>query len=223
MLRRFLSLAPVCVACAATTLAAQTPAPRVPTRLGLLAGVNLATFGGDDAEGADTRTGFVGGGYLSLGLTPVLSFRPELLYSMKGAKQSFSEDGITASAEARFDYVEVPLLLAVDLPVTGNIRPQLYAGPALAFRVNCEVAGSGGGITISGDCDDFVEPGEEGPRSFDAGAMLGGALKFDLRGGSAFTVGVRYTLGLTEIAEGADTKNRVLGIVASYEIPLGRR
>ena len=223
MLRRLLPVAPLCLlALASAALPAQTVATRAPTRLGLLAGVNLATFGGDDAEGADTRTGFVGGGYLSLGLTPGLSLRPELLYSMKGAKQSFDEDGVSGSVEARFDYLEVPILLAFDLPVAGSIQPQLYAGPTFAFRVSCEISGSGGGITISGDCEDFVEPGEEGPRSFDAGALVGGALRFVLRGGSAFTVGARYTLGLTEIGEGADTKNRVLGIVASYEFPLGR-
>ncbi|WP_158508661.1 porin family protein [Gemmatirosa kalamazoonensis] len=216
------SIAAACLALAAsgTSVAAQTaPAPRGPTRIGVLAGVNIATIHGSDDEGVSSHVGFVGGAYVSLGLTPVLSLRPELLYSQKGAETRLSEEGVTAEAKVKLAYVELPVLLVADLPVSGNIKPQLYAGPSFAFRASCTVEASAEGFSFSGSCDDTAD-GASNVKSFDLGAMVGGALKFDLKNGGAFAVGARYTLGLTDIGEGADAKNRALGIVASYEFAL---
>jgi outer membrane protein with beta-barrel domain len=223
MSHRSIIAACLAVAASGTTLSAQAAsAARGPTRVGLLAGLNVATIHGSDDEGIGNHVGFVGGVYLSTGLTSVLSVRPELLYSMKGAETSFSEQGVTAEAKVKIGYIEVPVLLVADLPVAGSITPQLYAGPSFAFKVSCNAEFSAEGVNISGSCDDTTDPEDGTLKSFDVGATAGGALRFGLKSGSAFTVGVRYTLGLTAIAEQSDTKNRVLGIVASYELSLGK-
>ena len=58
---------------------------------GLLAGVNVASFAGDDAEGLDdARTGLVVGGFAVRRLSPVLAFAmaiPAALWSVSKARR----------------------------------------------------------------------------------------------------------------------------------------
>ena len=158
----------------------------------MLAGVNLATLHGSEAD-QDTgnRVGFVGGVYLAVPLTDVLSFRPELLYSQQGAKTSDAAEGEAFSATLKLDYLEIPALLVADLPVSGSVRPQLYAGPSFAFKLRCGASASGGGVSIDASCDELETQGGGKLKSFDVGALVGGALTFDLKNGGALSVGVR--------------------------------
>lgn len=196
---------------AAAAAGAQT-APAAPTRLGLLAGVNFARVAGNDTEDdVGTRTGFVGGAYLTLGLTPTVSFRPELLYSMKGAKAT----GVDAG-EVKLDYLLLPVLLQVDVPTTSAVRPHFYAGPTLGYRVGCTLTAEGATI----DCDELDEFEDAAAfKRFDLGVMLGGGLGFAV-GGRTATIGARYDFGLSKIATDADVMNRVLSVYASVEFPM---
>ena len=199
-------------------LAAQSPLRPAP-RLGVLAGASVATLVGDPVEEWGSRTGFVVGGTLTLPLTSVVSFQPEVLLAQKGAR--LSEDGLTATF--KLAYVEVPLLLRVDVPTTGGaVRPHLYVGPALAFKASCEVEASGEGVSATRSCRDIADDeGDEDLKSFDAGLTFGGALGFAL-GRQRLNVGARYTLGLTTLVSDDDVKNRALTIYGSVDFPIGR-
>jgi len=214
------SAALVALVAAGAPLAGQSVARPAP-RFGLMAGVSIASLSGDDTEDLDSRTGFVAGGTLTLPLTALVSFQPELLYAQKGAKAS--ESGF--SATIKLDYIEVPLLLRVDVPTTGStVRPHFYAGPAVAFKARCDLEASGSGIDASQSCSDAAaEDDGEDVKSVDAGLVLGGGLGFDL-GRQRLNVGARYNLGLLNIApEGqATTRTRALTIYGSLDFPIGR-
>ncbi|GLC24485.1 porin family protein [Roseisolibacter agri] len=199
-------------------IAAQ-PVARPAPRLGVLAGASIATLSGDPVDEWGNRTGFVAGAALTVPLTSVVSFQPEVLFAQKGA--ALSEDGFTATF--KLDYVEVPLLLRVDMPTTGSaVRPHLFAGPALAFKASCDVEASGQGVSASRPCRDIAnEEDEEDLKSFDAGLMLGGALGFDI-GRQRLNVGARYTLGLTKLVSADDVRNRAITLYGSLDFPLGR-
>jgi hypothetical protein len=212
-------------------------------RFGILAGLNSATLSGESlleeeggvASASKRRNGILGGVYLVL---PVgaggLSFRPELLYAQKGAgyEVSFSEFGESAqaSAEINLTYLEVPLLLQYALPVAARVRPQLYAGPAVAVRTGCTIGfrASGGGESFRGSapCDDIGEQLDEdspGFKRLDVGAVVGGALGFDAAG-LALAVGARYTHGFSRIAaDDAAPRNRAFSVYGSVEFPRARR
>ena len=217
--RRVRTLLAATVTLSAPLGAQPTAAARPAPRFGVLAGASIATLAGDPVEEWDSRTGFVAGGTLTLPLTSVVSFQPEVLFAQKGAR--ISEGGFTATF--KLDYVEVPLLLRVDVPTTGGmLRPHLLAGPALAFRASCDVEASGGGVSASRPCRDIAhEEGEDDLRSFDAGLLLGGALGFDF-GGRRLNVGARYTLGLTKLVSGDDVRNRAITLYGSLDFPMGR-
>lgn len=197
---------------------AQTPAKARPT-IAVLAGLNLAKIAGDDDDGIDNRTAFVAGVGLGLPISPDWSFAPELTYSQKGAKVSEGN----ASATVRLNYIEIPALLRFDVPTSSEVRPFLLAGPALAFKTACSLEVKEDGVASSVSCEELVNAagGESSFKSFDVGAMFGGGLAFNVSG-RTMRVGVRYNIGLVNITDEGNSKNRVLSFVGSFEWPFGK-
>ena len=193
--------------------AALAQAPAGPTRVEIMAGVNLAKLSGSD--GADNRVGLVAGVGLVKPLAPNWSFQPELTYAMKGAKGADE----TGSVTLKLDYLEMPLLFRYDMMTAGGVYPFIHAGPALALNLSCNFEGTDGTITVSGSCSDT--PGAEDVKTFDLGAMFGGGIAFRQMN-RTFTVGVRYNLGLLEVSDGSDAKNRVLSFVGTFDWPWGK-
>ena len=205
------------LACSARAVVAQTAA--APSQFEILAGVNLAKLSSseDDAGDVKMRTGLVAGVGLIKPLAPSWSFQPELTYSMKGAKVSDAGFELTS----KLSYLEVPLLLRYDIGSgsSDGVRPFIHAGPALALKLTCSFEGNDGTSNFSTGCDD--ENGDGGAKTFDMGLMFGGGLAFRHME-HTFSIGVRYNLGLLNIAKdntGGDTKNRVLSIVGTFEWP----
>jgi hypothetical protein len=189
-------------------LAAQSTAP---ARIGILAGANSATIGGSDADGADRRTGFVAGVYLVKPIAAGISLRPELLYSQKGAKTTIVDEDVSAKAELKLSYVDVPVLLQFEPSSASAVRPHVYVGPSFGIKADCKLAASGGGLSASVDCDQDFDL-----KSFDLGGVVGAGIGLPL-GGVGATIGARYQHGFTDIAKDATVKNRVFSVYASVE------
>lgn len=208
---------------AAAAQAAPLARPATP-RVGLLAGFTSSTIAADDDEDVPTRrrNGFLGGAYLALPLgTGGLALRPELLYVQKGAR--IREADFEVDATIQLDYVEVPVLLEYTVPVTGGLRPQFYAGPAFGYQARCAVSARGGGLSVSGSCDDLSDDADDptARRRFEASGVVGGALAFGA-GRQQVTVGARYTHGFSELFEDSSAKNRAFSLYASLEFPIAR-
>lgn len=216
---RTLALAALAAGALLTTpLVAQSGTSDAPLRLGLLLGANSATLGGSDAEDASRRTALLGGAYLVKSLGGGLNLRPELLFSQKGAKGTVLDDEMGSSAEVGFElsYIDVPVLLQLDLGAGGSARPHLYAGPSFGFKADCKLKGSEGPVEVTLDCDDD----EFDLESFDLGGVIGGGIRFGL-GALQGTVGARYQHGFSDLARDAKVQNRVLSLYGSVEF--GRR
>lgn len=185
-----------------------------PARFEIMAGANFAKLTTPSSEDhADTRTALVVGVGVIKPFAPGWAFQPELTYSMKGAKTG---DG-TFDATFKISYIEVPLLLRYEMPTQSSMRPFFHAGPALAFKTSCSIEGSDGTQSVSVGCDG----GDSKTKTFDVGLMFGGGLAFKQMD-HTFSVGLRYNLGLIEIADGAESKNRVLSLVGTFEWPWGK-
>lgn len=197
---------------------AQSGGSGSPLRLGILLGANSATIGGSDAEDASRRTALVGGVYLVKSLGNGLNLRPELLLSQKGAKGTVLDDEMGGSAEVGFElsYLDVPVLLQLDLGSGGAARPHVYAGPSFGFKTDCKLKGSEGPVEVTLDCDDD----EFELESFDLGGVIGGGVRFGL-GALQGTVGARYQHGFSDLAKDAKVQNRVFSLYGSVEF--GRR
>lgn len=184
-------------------------------QLGVKAGLNLANLSGDDVENTDTRTGFAGGVFFMYQFNEMFAVQPEVYYSMKGAKQSDSFEGVSYDAEFKFDYVEIPLLLKFLIPMKGsNIKPAIFAGPSLAFNSSAKLKVEAGGTTTEEDVENI--------KSTDLGLVFGAGIGFPV-GKGELGVDVRYILGLSSIddsAEEADVKNGVINFNLYYGFSL---
>lgn len=83
--------------------------------LGLKAGASLTDLVGADATPYEKLFGFHCGVFANIGITRMVTFQPELLYSQRGAKQPFiSFTGREEEDITRLHYVDVPLAFRVN-------------------------------------------------------------------------------------------------------------
>ncbi|OGX82645.1 hypothetical protein BEN47_04535 [Hymenobacter lapidarius] len=82
--------------------------------LGLKAGASLTDLVGADATTYGKLFGFHGGLFANIGITNVVAFQPELLYSQKGTKQPRNSNNPMDYAIDRFHYLDVPLAFHVN-------------------------------------------------------------------------------------------------------------
>lgn len=199
---------------------AQVWAQAPSSRAGVLGGINFSDLAGKDVEESSSLTGFFGGGFLELALSRNFAIAPEVLYSMKGAKNS--EGG--TEVKVKLGYVEVPVLLKVMFPSGKEgkwaVRPHLYAGPAIAFKTSCKVSGEEGGVSVDVDCDEFADEFEI--KGTDFSGVLGAGVDI-----GNLLLGVRYDFGFTKISQlpdggDDDVKNRVLSIYAGFGFRLSK-
>jgi hypothetical protein len=180
-------------------------------QVGGLLGATFSELRG--ADDLDNRSSLLGGLSLVLPLGDLLRFQPELLFVTKGAEGSDNVPGVKLS------YVEVPLLLRLNLTRGVGIVPHVYAGPYFGLQIDCEVDGT------SGDCDNV--PGVS-TKSVDIGGAVGGGLDFDV-GPVVLTGGLRYSFGVSKVADfdfgtaREEAKNGVFAIYAGLGFRLGSR
>ena len=196
-------------------------------RFGLTGGMNIAKLSGDNiGTGAKNHTGLMLGGLVLIPVAHNLAFQPEVLFVTKGA--DFAEG--TVSGGMKLQYVEVPVVLRLDIPASGGVKPFAYVGPAFSVRTSCAFEGRVQGASASINCDDvFGQVGEPGALTFrttDVGGLVGGGFAFDV-GGRVVTIGARYELGFINVmaagtatpSTNIDSKNRVLSILGTFEWP----
>jgi len=180
-------------------------------RYGVKGGFNFASLSGSDAKELKTITRFQFGAFANYSLPVLLGFQAEALYSMKGSQRKIKyEYGNTSTVSLNTDYLEIPVLLQLNIPlaVPVPLTPYVEVGPSL-------------GITLSGksklETTGYSE--ERDVKSYLTGTDLGLALGFGLNVLKTFGVNVRYTFGFNTIdntADPDDLKNSVVALTLSY-------
>ncbi len=171
--------------------------------IGIKGGLSLAKFEIKSTEPLPfsfSNLKFATGGiYFGINLG-IISIQPEVLYTRMGARYAVDAD----SLEYRLDYVQVPVLLKVNVIPVGPIRPFIYAGGYGAYLIKADGVMTVGGTTAKEDItDEYLRT--------DYGAVAGAGVCFKLPG-VALTAEGRYNLGLQNIAKnpapGDSLKNR---------------
>jgi len=178
---------------------------------GVKAGVNFANL--SDVDDSSMRTGFQGGLFVGTHVNDQIGFRVEGLYVQKGAKEDVTIPPATTSTEvtAKGDYIEFPILFVYDLSSSETMGFNLFAGPTLGFNISAKVEDQ--------DVKDDTE-------SFEFGATIGAGLEKKIANGKAVTLDARYSLGATglgkDVPDNVDNpKNRGIGIMVGFQVPLG--
>jgi hypothetical protein len=175
-----------------------------PVSFGVKAGVNMSKFKfeEDDTDDMKSLVGAVGGVFISQSINDMFGWSLEGLFSQKGAK---FDDGVD-EGKYKLTYIDVPFLLMAGPSSSGNTRFNVFTGPQISFNTKAEIESED--VTI--DVDDEV-------KSTDFGWVLGVGLS-----SGRITADARYTLGLSNISEGADegdkVKNRTFSVMIGIKL-----
>ena len=154
---------------------------------GLKAGVNFANvlLAPDLAPGfsKSARTGFLGGAFAQARLSDVFSVQLEAFYAQKG----FEVSSAAGKATYRLDDLEFPLTAKATFG-SGALRPYLFAGPNVGYRLSAVVETAAG----SGNFRNAT-------RTTDIGVDLGAGVLHQLSGGTGLLLEGRYSVGLVNI------------------------
>ena len=173
-----------------------------------------ATFPGDLPY--KTKAGFTGGLWAMFGISERFAVQGEALYSMKGSRI------VSGKNKVEFDlqYVEFPLLLKMRSVEDMAVKPSIYAGPIVCFKVADNVTREyrepDVPLTLA-DQTIYSMPAEgtSDARSFDYGFVVG--IDFNLVEDKAI-FDVRYTHGMKTIDDTGinDLRNSNISLSLGY-------
>lgn len=178
-------------------------------KFGIKGGLNLTNLYVDNVSSEHMKAGFNAGVFAKLPITKGFSIQPELLYSVKGAKDTYG-NFIQGNGEYRFNlgYMELPVLAVVNLAPNFN----LHLGGYAAYLVSANVKD----VNSNGDIQGATDLNTDNFKRWDFGLV--GGLGFDIQN---FTIGARYNYGLSQIGKSGNlsgdlTKNSKNAGVSVY-------
>jgi len=175
------------VVAAAAVITAFTPAQAQITA-GVQVGVNSTNISLSESAGVNTSSNitYMAGGWVGAHLGSIIALQVEAFYTQKGADLAF-----TPVETLKIDYIEVPVILRVGIPIIPVIKPYIFGGPSIAFAVSCKTQTDGGGSSI--DCDDPQGQDIE-IKSTDFSAIIGLGVQL-----SRFIIAIQYDHGFDNI------------------------
>jgi hypothetical protein len=201
---------------------------------GVKGGINLSLNYGEntdpeywwDPSDKKPKIGAVGGVYSTIVLAKIFAIQPELLFTMQGIKWAYEESAIDYEDALilKLNYIQLPVLLKFYIPMKGNVKINLFAGPYVAYNITSkyEAWAEQGGVSLGemdGDIDDdwtwAGNPIET--RKFDYGVSFGLGVDFIVFSDKQLTVDARYSLGLANFftAEPADDPEMKNGTISA--------
>lgn len=184
----------------------------VTTEFGVKGGFNMSNLYQSEADDNNVIYGFNAGVYATLPISDFIAIQPEILYTTKGAELDYNNAFLQGNAKFKLNYIEVPLLVRVNITKNFNV----HAGGYASYLVSSKVTGDG-----DIDFDEVVDTDDL--NKFDAGLSAGVGVDF-----SPISVGLRYNYGLTTVGKERtvagttytfpDAKNSNLTLYLSYKL-----
>jgi len=186
----------------------------VTTEFGVKGGFNMSNFLSDNDEATDENIlyGFNAGVYATLPISDFVAIQPEILFTTRGSKLEYNSDIASGDAKFKLNYIEVPLLVRVNITKNFNLQAGGYA----SYLVSSKLTGDG-----SAEFDEDIDTDDL--NKFDAGIVAGVGVDF-----SPISIGLRYNYGLTTIGKERtvlgqtytfpDAKNSNFSLYLSYKL-----
>ena len=190
----------------------QAQEEKVTTEFGVKGGFNMSNLYQSEADDNNVIYGFNAGVYATLPISDFIAIQPEILYTTKGAELDYNNAFVDGNAKFKLNYIEVPLLVRVNITKNFNV----HAGGYASYLVSSKVTGDGDiNFDEAIDTDDL--------NKFDAGLSAGVGVDFN-----PISVGLRYNYGLTTVGKERtvagttytfpDAKNSNLTLYLSYKL-----
>ena len=167
----------------------------------LLGSLASGTYENDELnDRVDSKFGYGAGFQAVVEFHPLLALQPELLFINKG--NSFTTENPSSKVTISTNYIQVPVLLALQLPLP-VIKPRLLVGPHLAYFVGGDTTTE---QTIGGrEASNTFELDSDNISTFDLGITAAIGLDVELSD-YVLTLDVRYEQGFLDVNDGADDR-----------------
>lgn len=184
-------------------------------RLGIKGGVNFSSLYTQDSYDTKMLTGFNIGLFSKVPITRHIALQPEFMFTTKGAEVTYNNTFVDGIARFKLNYLELPLLLSINLTDNFNIHAGPYVAYLISGKVNNESNVNVFDFEENINSDDF--------NRIDAGIAVGAGVDVGSLG-----LGVRYTYGLSTVGKEKsflgttytfpDAKNGVLNFYVALAI-----
>jgi opacity protein-like surface antigen len=181
--------------------------------IGVSAGLSLSHFIGEDGTSdfadytnkPDMTFGISG----SIRLHEWLSIQSDILFVSKGRRTSL--DGALVST-LDVNYIEIPVMARIEIPLSARVAPYLLAGPALGFLLRFQV---------DSEVDGVIMDRTDQAKRFDLSGILGAGVKVALTRQHGLTLEGRYDRSFTRFLKSEeDVENRVFAFMLGYQYSL---
>ena len=197
---------------------------------GVIIGTNLASISDADrgvtavvgaAYDTKRRVGLNAGVYGTFHVVGALSLQPEAHYSQQGVTYQSTVSASAASAAFKIDYVQVPVLLRLDVAGSHALHPILLAGASGAFRISCTIDNTTGSASLSRACSENTTSTVTDPiKKYDVSAVGGAGLV--LAGmGRSYALTIRYAQGLANLSTVSGSTANPRNSVFSIQLAIG--
>ncbi len=157
--------------------------------VGVMAGGSLSTFTGTLATDVKNYAGFIVGGFVHASFAG-FALEPGLFYTRKGAKSN-ETDG--SKVTNQLNYIQVPLILKLGVPVGPGARFYFGGGPAIGLNIGCSLKSVNGTSTLDEKCDADLGSGQLAKPATEVSAIGVAGLEF-----GKFSLGLRADFGLNK-------------------------
>lgn len=164
--------------------------------IGVKAGLNFANVTNSSDVKADSRTGYLIGGFISPKPKKLLGFRSEIILSRQGYDYKTS----TNTGNVNLDYLLLPQLITLNF----TKLVQVHVGGQAAFLLNANVDSTGSG---SGSLFDYFN-------RFDYGVVAGA----EIRPFMGFFIGGRINISLNDVSVGGSRPNFIPAVNAKNNV-----
>lgn len=183
-------------------------------KFGIKEGLNLSTQSefGMLWDNNDIKTGFTLGAVVDYRFHSTLSLQTELNFKTVGLAYENHETPRKQNISRNYDYYSIPILLkgrfSNQLGLNDSWQVSFYGGPYFSYLRSAESEIKENGITTVTDYEN--ESNES-----DWGVIIGGEVARNFSKGELF-FDLRYEMGLSDVAENDNIKNKVIGIGIGY-------
>lgn len=200
---------PVLLISASVLLPAPVAARSGVTGFGIKTGVAMSNIFGRDVYDQRFRAGFTCGIFMTYGIGRTFAVQPELLFVMKGSKYVNGRGSDAYRETMSLEYVELPILAKLYLPLSRAFRTHVFAGPAPALNIRAQVDARFAGESQEETLDNVM--------GFDLGLAVGAGIEVPV-GRGRITFETRYTAGLTTLSKEPDDdiRNGAVSLLFGY-------
>lgn len=182
-------------------------------RLGLTGGATTTSVGGSSVTLGNWKWGGMAGAFGQYFVARQTYIGLDANWVQKGGSQVAFGGG--ELQDLNLEYIELPLTIGYRQQFDGW-ESNLYIGLAVSFQLSCKVTGAASNSSV--DCDDAS--GLAPKKTTDWSIPFGLGFYRDL-GGSLLGIDFRYMLGLSDVFENSNIRNRGWQFTAKWAVPIG--